>query len=79
MFVLHMPYYGSNNSTVVAHAGDGNFHTAILFDPKDEEQLQEAERLNHLMVHAALSMEGKYFISGQLKEYLSVFRKLMLR
>ncbi|KAI9153123.1 hypothetical protein LWI28_006182 [Acer negundo] len=43
---------------VVAHAGDGNFHTVIMFDPKDEEQRQEAERLNHFMVHAALSMEG---------------------
>ncbi|KAL5808546.1 hypothetical protein ACOSQ3_029237 [Xanthoceras sorbifolium] len=44
--------------TVIAHAGDGNFHTVILFDPSDEEQRQEAERLNHFMVHAALSMEG---------------------
>ncbi|XP_044508553.1 D-lactate dehydrogenase [cytochrome], mitochondrial [Mangifera indica] len=44
--------------TVIAHAGDGNFHTVILFDPKEEEQRQEAERLNKFMVHAALSMEG---------------------
>ncbi|XP_057981944.1 D-lactate dehydrogenase [cytochrome], mitochondrial isoform X3 [Malania oleifera] len=44
--------------TVVAHAGDGNFHTLILFDPNQEEQRQEAERLNHFMVHTALSMEG---------------------
>ncbi|KAA8518422.1 hypothetical protein F0562_015896 [Nyssa sinensis] len=44
--------------TVIAHAGDGNFHTAILFDPNQEEQRQEAERLNHFMVHTALSMEG---------------------
>lgn len=44
--------------TVVAHAGDGNFHTVILFDPKQEEHLREAERLNHFMVHCALSMEG---------------------
>ncbi|KAJ6870708.1 D-lactate dehydrogenase [Populus alba x Populus x berolinensis] len=43
--------------TVVAHAGDGNFHTVILFDPKQEEHLREAERLNHFMVHCALSME----------------------
>lgn len=48
----------SNNSTVVAHAGDGNFHTLILFDPKQEEHLREAERLNHFIVHCALSMEG---------------------
>ncbi|CAA0837794.1 D-lactate dehydrogenase [Striga hermonthica] len=44
--------------TVIAHAGDGNFHTVILFDPNDDEQRKEAERLNHFMVHAALDMEG---------------------
>ncbi|XP_020086435.1 D-lactate dehydrogenase [cytochrome], mitochondrial-like [Ananas comosus] len=44
--------------TIIAHAGDGNFHTFILFDPNQEEQKREAERLNHFMVHTALSMEG---------------------
>ncbi|CAN6439975.1 unnamed protein product [Victoria cruziana] len=44
--------------TVIAHAGDGNFHTFILFDPNNEEHLHEAERLNHFMVDTALSMEG---------------------
>ncbi|OMO51913.1 hypothetical protein CCACVL1_29505 [Corchorus capsularis] len=44
--------------TVIAHAGDGNFHTVILFDPKNEEQRREAERLNQFMVYTALSMEG---------------------
>ncbi|CAL9135582.1 unnamed protein product [Musa textilis] len=43
---------------VIAHAGDGNFHTVIIFDPDQEEQCQEAERLNHFMIHTALSMEG---------------------
>ncbi|KAJ8460094.1 hypothetical protein OPV22_033020 [Ensete ventricosum] len=43
---------------VIAHAGDGNFHTVIMFDPEREEQRQEAERLNHFMVHTALSLEG---------------------
>lgn len=47
-----------NDSTVVAHAGDGNFHTLVLFDPSKDDQRQEAERLNHLMVRTALSMEG---------------------
>lgn len=47
---------------VIAHAGDGNFHTIILFDPSKEEQQQEAERLNHFMVHTALSMEGNHTI-----------------
>ncbi|KAL0308222.1 UNVERIFIED_CONTAM: D-lactate dehydrogenase [cytochrome], mitochondrial [Sesamum radiatum] len=44
--------------TVIAHAGDGNFYTVVLFDPNQEEQRKEAERLNHFMVHAALDMEG---------------------
>ncbi|XP_066393377.1 D-lactate dehydrogenase [cytochrome], mitochondrial-like [Miscanthus floridulus] len=43
---------------VVAHAGDGNFHTIILFDPSQDDQRKEAERLNHFMVHTAVSMEG---------------------
>nr|VDD34440.1 unnamed protein product [Brassica oleracea] len=43
---------------VVAHAGDGNFHTCIMFDPNNEEQRKEADRLNNLMVHSALSMDG---------------------
>lgn len=44
--------------TVIAHAGDGNFHTVILFDPTQEEHRREAERLNQFMVRLALSMEG---------------------
>ncbi|KAM0951953.1 putative oxidoreductase [Dioscorea sansibarensis] len=44
--------------TVIAHAGDGNFHALVLFDPSDGDQRREAERLNHFMVHTALSMEG---------------------
>lgn len=44
--------------TVVAHAGDGNFHSVVLFDPTKEEQRKEAERLNRFMVHAALDMDG---------------------
>ncbi|KAG0541726.1 hypothetical protein BDA96_02G042300 [Sorghum bicolor] len=43
---------------VIAHAGDGNFHTIILFDPSQDDQQKEAERLNHFMVDTALSMEG---------------------
>ncbi|KAH9626761.1 hypothetical protein KSS87_022075 [Heliosperma pusillum] len=44
--------------SVIAHAGDGNFHTVILFDPDSEEHRREAERLNQFMVKTALSMEG---------------------
>lgn len=61
MLVFLMPYF-ILRSTVIAHAGDGNFHTVILFDPSKEEDRQEAERLNRFMVHTALSMEGTYDI-----------------
>ncbi|KAI3991318.1 hypothetical protein MKX01_034637, partial [Papaver californicum] len=44
--------------TVIAHAGDGNMHALILFDPDKEEQRQEAEKLNQFMVYNALSMQG---------------------
>uniref|UniRef100_A0A7N0TQF5 D-lactate dehydrogenase (cytochrome) n=1 Tax=Kalanchoe fedtschenkoi TaxID=63787 RepID=A0A7N0TQF5_KALFE len=44
--------------TVIAHAGDGNFHTVILFDPNQEDQRLEAEKLNNFMVQTALKMEG---------------------
>ncbi|GMH29434.1 hypothetical protein Nepgr_031277 [Nepenthes gracilis] len=44
--------------TVIAHAGDGNFHTIILFDPSNEDHRREAERLNQFMVYTSLAMEG---------------------
>lgn len=43
---------------MIAHAGDGNFHTVVMFDPSNDEHRREASRLNHLMVDTALSMEG---------------------
>ena len=48
------------NSASLAHAGDGNFHTNILFDPNIEEHRREADRLNKFMVLTALSMEGMH-------------------
>ncbi|GKD93130.1 probable RNA-dependent RNA polymerase 5, partial [Tanacetum coccineum] len=42
---------------VIAHVGDGNLHTVILFDLVDDDQRKEAERLNNFMVHVALLME----------------------
>ena len=61
MLTIHIPLIiVPINSTVIAHAGDGNFHTVILFDPNLEEHRREAERLNQFMVYTALSMEGMY-------------------
>ena len=45
-------------STLLAHAGDGNFHAIILFDPKNKEEVEEALELSAGMVHTSLSMEG---------------------
>ncbi|GAA0144953.1 dehydrogenase [Lithospermum erythrorhizon] len=54
---------------IVAHAGDGNFHAIILFDPNDHDHRKEAERLNHYIVHTALSIEDP-FIGGNTKYHL---------
>ncbi|KAG0623220.1 hypothetical protein M758_3G157500 [Ceratodon purpureus] len=45
-------------STLLAHAGDGNFHAIILFDPQNKKEVEEALELSSEMVHASLSMEG---------------------
>lgn len=42
----------------LAHAGDGNVHTLILFDSSKEEEVREAMRLSTLVVDLALEMEG---------------------
>ncbi len=43
---------------ILGHVGDGNFHCAILVDPDDPRELQEAERLNRRIVARALAMDG---------------------
>lgn len=40
------------------HVGDGNFHLAIMVDPTNPRDLEEAERVNHNVVHRALAMGG---------------------
>lgn len=59
---------------IVGHVGDGNFHTVIAFDPLDERENHEAHRLNQLMVHRAIGMEGtctgEHGIGIGKKEYL---------
>jgi D-lactate dehydrogenase (cytochrome) len=44
--------------TMVAHAGDGNFHMLYLLDPSSEAELAEAERLSGLIVERALAAGG---------------------
>jgi len=45
-------------NTLLSHAGDGNFHAIILFDPTNKEEVAEALALSNEMVHLSLSMEG---------------------
>lgn len=40
------------------HVGDGNFHLVVLIDPDNEEEMNEAERINERVVERALAMEG---------------------
>jgi D-lactate dehydrogenase (cytochrome) len=43
---------------ILGHVGDGNFHCAILLDPNDPRELEEAERLNRRIVERALRLDG---------------------
>jgi D-lactate dehydrogenase (cytochrome) len=43
---------------ILGHVGDGNFHVAILADPNQAEECEEAERLNQRIVARALQMDG---------------------
>lgn len=45
--------------SILSHAGDGNFHAIILFNPEDKGEVEEAQRLSNEMVHTALALEGK--------------------
>jgi D-lactate dehydrogenase (cytochrome) len=43
---------------ILGHVGDGNFHCAILVDPANPAEMEEAERLNQRIVERALRMDG---------------------
>jgi D-lactate dehydrogenase (cytochrome) len=43
---------------LVGHVGDGNFHLVLLVDPKNPEDLAEAERVNQRLVERAIAMGG---------------------
>ena len=44
--------------TMVGHVGDGNFHTLILLDPDNPEEVAEAHRLHERMVMRSLRLGG---------------------
>jgi D-lactate dehydrogenase (cytochrome) len=43
---------------IVGHVGDGNFHTSILVDPNNPDDLAKAEAFNGRLVERALKMGG---------------------
>jgi D-lactate dehydrogenase (cytochrome) len=43
---------------MVGHAGDGNFHAAIMIDPDDPKELATAKALGHAMSQRALRLGG---------------------
>jgi D-lactate dehydrogenase (cytochrome) len=43
---------------IVGHVGDGNFHTLILTDPDDAEEIGRAKALHERMVMRALALDG---------------------
>merc|ERR1719198_46389 len=46
------------HAPVIAHAGDGNFHTLIMFRPNKEDEYKEAIRLAHMMADKAIALGG---------------------
>jgi D-lactate dehydrogenase (cytochrome) len=44
--------------SVVAHAGDGNYHVLFMLDPEDPAELEASERLNAELVEYALERGG---------------------
>ncbi len=43
---------------IVGHVGDGNFHTSILVDPNNPDDLAKAEAFNSRLIERALNMGG---------------------
>ena len=43
---------------IVGHVGDGNFHTLILVQRDDPDEIEEARRINDRIVELALSVGG---------------------
>ncbi|KAK9649598.1 D-lactate ferricytochrome c oxidoreductase [Aspergillus fumigatus] len=45
-------------ASILGHIGDGNFHSSIMYDRKDADQMERVEKVVHDMVDRALEMEG---------------------
>lgn len=42
----------------LAHAGDGNLHPEILFDPRDEDEVERVRQADHAIAEAAVALGG---------------------
>jgi D-lactate dehydrogenase (cytochrome) len=45
-------------ASIVGHVGDGNFHTILLVDPHDPEDIERGEQFHARLVERALAHEG---------------------
>ena len=43
---------------MVGHVGDGNFHISYLVDPNNKKEIEEAQRLNELLITRAIKSNG---------------------
>ncbi|KAJ0165048.1 D-lactate dehydrogenase [cytochrome], mitochondrial [Colletotrichum tanaceti] len=50
-------------ASVIGHVGDGNFHQAVMYDPRNEGQQAAVAKCVHDMMSRALEMEGT--VSGE--------------
>ena len=50
-------------ASVIGHVGDGTFHVAMMYDPRDREQTEKVGRAVKGMMDKALEMEGT--VSGE--------------
>lgn len=50
-------------ASVIGHIGDGNFHVAMMYNPKDEQMKKRVSHVVHDMMRRALEMEGT--VSGE--------------
>lgn len=44
--------------SILAHAGDGNFHNLLLYDKTSPEAVKKAKELVHRLVRRAIAMDG---------------------
>jgi D-lactate dehydrogenase (cytochrome) len=50
-------------ASLLGHIGDGNFHTSIMYNRKDQAEKERVETVVYNMVDRALEMEGSCTVS----------------